>query len=447
MKTRTKKLLARVGVIVLFLIVLVLAVRTILNYTTGKKLEAAIKKTQAEGQQLEILAFNRYCQDEDNAALIWKGIEQMFSETSNPRGIALNKISEDLFLGRPLSEDAKKQIEGAALKNRRIFELIRDAAGKSCFKYNNKWTGTADEIEFPKHVKMILSLRLFFLSSVLEAEKGNVDQAVDDCATGIRFVSLVLGEPFLINRLVALSLLRSQLLALNAILSEKHVAAEKIWSILRLLDSLPLRQTFAVTFDSERAFSLGYYFSLMKENEEVIDSPFPFINKGVTWLWKPLLKLEAVYTLSLWDNAAPAIELPYYESKDAVERFKQKFAKVPWYAKLVGFLAPDLSVLLIKEIGRETDVAVVRAGLACEIYWMQKGEFPETLDQLAPDIIREIPVDPFTGKSLIYKKTERAITIYSVGPNEKDDSGRGTWMPTQPILEKDDDIAWKRTIN
>jgi hypothetical protein len=445
MKSKTKRFLARIGVIVLSLVVLILAVRTILNYTSGKKLQAAIKKTQAEGHRLDILAFARNCPEEDNAALIWKAIEQLFTEASNPRGVALNKISEDLFLGRPLSEDSKKQIESAALKNRKIFELIREAAGKPCFQYNTKWSGTPDEIEFPKYVKMLLSFRLFFLSSVLEAQKGSVDQAVDDCATGIRFVSLVLGEPFLLNRLVALSLLRNQLLALNAVLSEKHIAAEKIGAILHLLDSLPLRQTFAVTFNSERAFSLGYYFGLIKENEEVADTPFPFINKGVTWLWKPLFNLEAVYTLKLWDAAAPTIGLPYYETKDARLRFQEPFARTPWYATQGGFLAPDLSVLLIKEVGREADVAVARVGIACEIYRIQKGKFPEGLDQLAPDILKEIPVDPFTGKSLIYKKTERGFIIYSVGPNEKDDGGRGTWMPAQVILEKDDDIVWRLT--
>jgi len=32
--------------------------------------------------------------------------------------------------------------------------------------------------------------------------------------------------------------------------------------------------------------------------------------------------------------------------------------------------------------------------------------------------------------------------VYSVGSNQKDEGGRGTWTITQMVMEKDDDWAW-----
>jgi hypothetical protein len=59
-----------------------------------------------------------------------------------------------------------------------------------------------------------------------------------------------------------------------------------------------------------------------------------------------------------------------------------------------------------------------------------------------PGLLDKEPTDPFTGKPLIYRLQDGGVTIYSIGSNEKDDGGRGTYQTTQLIMEKDDDWAW-----
>ena len=52
------------------------------------------------------------------------------------------------------------------------------------------------------------------------------------------------------------------------------------------------------------------------------------------------------------------------------------------------------------------------------------GRFPGSLDGLnAPDLA-EFRIDPFSGKDLVYKKTDRSFILYSVAQNLKDDHGR-----------------------
>ena len=38
--------------------------------------------------------------------------------------------------------------------------------------------------------------------------------------------------------------------------------------------------------------------------------------------------------------------------------------------------------------------------------------------------LKELPIDPYSDKSLIYKKTEESFALYSVGRNFKDDDGK-----------------------
>ncbi len=62
--------------------------------------------------------------------------------------------------------------------------------------------------------------------------------------------------------------------------------------------------------------------------------------------------------------------------------------------------------------------------LALQRWHLEKNEYPAKLDELvASGYLKELPMDPYTDKPLIYKKTDGNFTLYSVGPNFKDDGG------------------------
>jgi uncharacterized protein YfaT (DUF1175 family) len=57
--------------------------------------------------------------------------------------------------------------------------------------------------------------------------------------------------------------------------------------------------------------------------------------------------------------------------------------------------------------------------------------------------LTDVPVDPFTGKQLVYRREGEGFVVYSLGSNLKDDGGRSTWEIAQLVMEKDDDWTWK----
>lgn len=70
---------------------------------------------------------------------------------------------------------------------------------------------------------------------------------------------------------------------------------------------------------------------------------------------------------------------------------------------------------------------VNEAQIACalERYHVAHGEYPETLDALAPQFIETIPHDLIGGQPLLYRRTEDGkFLLYSVGWNETDDGGQ-----------------------
>ena len=64
------------------------------------------------------------------------------------------------------------------------------------------------------------------------------------------------------------------------------------------------------------------------------------------------------------------------------------------------------------------------AGIACELYRREQGKLPTTLNELVPQYLPSIPIDPFTGQPMIYKVDENGFKIYSLGKNKTDDGGK-----------------------
>ncbi len=70
----------------------------------------------------------------------------------------------------------------------------------------------------------------------------------------------------------------------------------------------------------------------------------------------------------------------------------------------------------------EIEAFITVAGL--QYYWKTQGEYPENLDKLvAAGIIKQLPIDPYSDKALIYRRTGGGFILYSVGANFVDDGG------------------------
>ncbi len=86
-------------------------------------------------------------------------------------------------------------------------------------------------------------------------------------------------------------------------------------------------------------------------------------------------------------------------------------------AKLVvGLSGPNFGIE--EDLARAARIRCAIAALQCEQLRMRSKQWPAKLEELP-----EVPLDPFTGKPLLLKRTDRGIVIYSVGPDGIDNGG------------------------
>jgi len=125
------------------------------------------------------------------------------------------------------------------------------------------------------------------------------------------------------------------------------------------------------------------------------------------------------------------------------KRFDEIFSKTPARLKAEG-IDPDSETnrivnnniflkILVPALARvnmiawrnKTDAESTPLIIAIVRYKQDTGAFPESLDKLAErGYIKKIPIDPFSDKPIVYRKTDNNFLLYSWGENLKDDDGQ-----------------------
>ena len=105
--------------------------------------------------------------------------------------------------------------------------------------------------------------------------------------------------------------------------------------------------------------------------------------------------------------------------------------KIPDMSGMFGDWGLSSSVLKI--LRTETVCRIAATAIALKRFQLQHGQWPELLNELVPEFIVSIPIDPYDGKPLKYHpNTDGTYLLYSVAENGVDDGG----SPTLPSESK-----------
>ena len=80
--------------------------------------------------------------------------------------------------------------------------------------------------------------------------------------------------------------------------------------------------------------------------------------------------------------------------------------------------------------------------LAVRCYQLEHDILPEKLEQLVPNILAQLPTDPFDGNNrpLSFLRTADGYVLYSVGPNGVDDGGTACAKDGNPGMPETGDL-------
>jgi len=440
------KTLIRIGLVLLVVVTVALAVRAIFNFTEGRKLARTLGELKERGIPLTARDLAVPCPDSDNAARLWKAAENLLEVGDDDKGI-LNRSFLDLAAGKPMDPSLRAALADLIAKNERALGLVHEMADKPCFLYRDPRLPLIEAMS-PGMVKMITVTRLLGFDALLRADEGDVPGAIEKIRSGLRFTPRVAGEGMLMTQLIAVANTRMLVEFLAAVCRGRAIDESLLRELAVELEPDPWRKRLsrAIQGDSVliREAAAQASRGTRMENAFFFGEPSR-LNDIRVWLIRPFLKTDLRKTLpELLELEAQAL-LPYYESRGSLRTRTQQLETRPWYAYLSKALLGNFEAAFLKEAQLEASLLAARTGLACKLYKGRTGEYPEALGALVPGILKEVPIDPFTGKPLVYRKEGKGFIVYSLGSNEKDDNGRSTYMITQMVMDKDDDWTWRES--
>ncbi|MCK4400987.1 hypothetical protein KAW08_01630 [bacterium] len=470
-----KKILKWTGIVIGGLLILSIIVHTVLNIVWGRELRAKLAELKAKGEPITIAEIRPApVPDNENAAVLYNKVFMLMTSGEGGKPYIPNedkgKINrmicaiEDVKSFSDISKWTEKQRrEISKLVNssdmQYIYALLEQASKRPECNFNLKYENGASVL-LP-HLSRIRTLaRLLCAKALIEAHSGNPDKASETILVGLRISNHLKNETTLISQLVRIA---CDMIMINCIepLSDKYsISQEKMKYIVLELEKHSGTEPFKKCMDAERVIFGGIEFNkLLNRKYSTKDWKALFSSGGETFPklfyliptfpFRPILKKDFVCYLTFLSEMKELYDIPYSESVIAGKNPELKLKTgIPSYCIFTKMLLPALTRIRELMSIYEAQIQVCRIGLGLKIYKAKYGTYPESLAKLVPDILEEIPSDPFTEKNLVYRKSKDGFVLYSLGPNMKDDGGtarpkRAAKPDDERKAKKNYDIVWK----
>ena len=288
-----------------------------------------------------------------------------------------------------------------------------------------------------KRCTLVLQLR-----SLAELQNGQPEKALDDVLLALQLTDKIRTEPFLISHLVRIAMLQITLQPLWEGLAEHKWSDEQLVALDAELAKLDFLPDYKLSMRGEMGCQDGEMDRLRRHPEQLQDlggfyddegnGSSPSLPGGLMghliptgWFYQNqyrCARMMVEYYFPVADVNQGTFSPALVRRGDAVLTAEIKSASP--FNMLEKLMLPTLGNAAKKFACGQASVDLARTALALERYRLAHGEFPESLDALAPQFIAKDPHDVIGGQPLKYRREANdQFVLYSVGWNETDDGG------------------------
>ena len=269
---------------------------------------------------------------------------------------------------------------------------------------------------------------LLALDAICSAADGNRRRAVEDIRTIFLIAEHLGSDPLLVSMLEAIAIDRLAINSLQNVLATSRFSADDL-APLRVLDNVSYRAMLKRDLRMEEAVCLaaieqtgdGQWIMMTNRGSSV--RPAPFALRWVAPVYRVFLLGDDLAAQSRFAHIPDtAAGQSYRQAKDGLQRYEQQLRNGPPGLTMV-WLMPRLTFPLNAVTEAEARRRNARLGLALYCYRAKNGRFPKKPDDLTPEFIPAVPLDPFDGEPLRLKQTDHGLIVYSIGPDMIDNGG------------------------
>lgn len=320
------------------------------------------------------------------------------------------------------------------VENKKALELLHTGAAIENCRYPIDFAAGIDT--GMSHLSEIRKgIMLLELESILHAEKGESALAVQSITAALGISRSLENEPSLISQLARNGCQRFTVSGIERIINRTELTGEQLAGLSRaLIDSEEL-SVMARALGGERCFALSVLKMSAAEMAHILSlmSSSKPQSKVTSHLQSAKFTLHrlagltdrsTIVYLDLIEDYIDATQIPLNGRLAAIEQINARCTAASRAYFLLRHLTdglPQVNTMSFRGF------ATLRAGwvaLAVQRYRLATGRLPDTLTEILPEYLDSVPVDPFDGGEMRYKKLEVGFVVYSVGEDLSDDGGK-----------------------
>ncbi len=362
----------------------------------------------------ELAEYNRLPAGTPNAARVYLAAFASFAMPLDGTDVPQLGTAKWPDRGKPLPEPMVKAISQCLADNQQCLAMLHEAAGIQDCDYD--WDMSNVPMVMPQFTEIRHCAQLLALGAVLSAHTGDPNAAVRYIEDGLRLADSLRRGPALISYLVRIACVGLAIgnleQSLNATTLTDGQLAELDQALAATAGTLDLTQTLI----TERCIMI-----------ETCRDPFLMTGsaQGAGPRMLPGMTSTAISdTLDYMENCIEVSKLPPPQRLTRFQEATKRMEDLSFVHFMIKMIAPSLGRVAQLDARARSHLDLARTALAIERYRLATGKVPERLEELVPQYLKEVPIDPFDGQPIRYRRMEPGYCLYSIGEDGQDNGGK-----------------------
>jgi hypothetical protein len=153
--------------------------------------------------------------------------------------------------------------------------------------------------------------------------------------------------------------------------------------------------------------------------------PLRYSGKPSTFLWLTgFFERDLDFFLGTMEKCISLAELPLPARLSLTNYFEAACETAQKRAYIMSsMLLPSLSRVVVRDASNQALIELATSSLAVERFRLAEGRLPTNLKELTPRFLDTVPIDPFDGNPVRYRRLASGYVVYSVDADGHDDGG------------------------
>ena len=429
-KEMSKSRKIKVTNILLFLLLIGISAFVIFRISLNSKLTNKFESIRAAGEPVTFEELNEFYSipiDVENSAYIILDAVTYYNEPNELNLLPVIGKAELPADTDTMGEETKNIISKFLANNKKSLELLHSTAGLEYGRYPVDFTQGAGTI-LPHISEIRKCVQMLQLESVLAAENNEPNISFEDYKSICSIARSLEKEPAMISQLVRNAYNVITLSSLEYSMNRVNFTDKQLEEMENLLNEMSNSNGMQNAMFGERCMSLDLilnpnpsYFSMSSAKTNTLWSlpPVLFLYKAIG-----LNRKDALKGLSITEDAIKILNLPIEQRYNAAKALNGEISNIPKNNVLLRQFIPVYGNCITSDLRNITQLNIGQVAIAIERYRLKNNKLPDSLDKIVPDYIDSIPLDPYDGKELRYKKLDKGFVVYSIGEDQIDDGGK-----------------------